>query len=86
MTQKDQVFIVNVVVIDQTWETMVSIIINQLAGVVTKLRIVAKICKYRGFHQRHHFISMAMEVQVRTSMWYWSFQQGVCPSFSTIDN
>jgi hypothetical protein len=29
---------------------------------------------------------MAMEVQVRTSMWYWSFQQGVCPSFSTIDN
>jgi hypothetical protein len=29
---------------------------------------------------------MAMEVQARTSMWYWSFQQGVCPFFSTIDN
>jgi hypothetical protein len=47
---------------------MVSIIISQLAGVATKLRIVAKICKYKGFHQRHHFISMAMEVQARTSM------------------
>jgi hypothetical protein len=27
-----------------------------------KLNAIAKICKYRGFHEGQHFIPMAMEV------------------------
>jgi hypothetical protein len=42
MTQKDQVFIVNVVVVE--------------------FSTIAKIRKYRGLHDEHHFILMAMEV------------------------
>jgi hypothetical protein len=31
-------------------------------GVVAKLNAITKIHKYRRIHERHHFISMAMEV------------------------
>jgi hypothetical protein len=27
-----------------------------------ELNAIAKVCKYRGFHEGHHFILMAMEV------------------------
>jgi len=37
-------------------------VINQLASVVVKFNNIAKICKYIGLHEGHHFISMAMEV------------------------
>jgi hypothetical protein len=37
-------------------------VINQLAGAVVKLNDIAKICKYIGLHEGHHFIPMAMEV------------------------
>jgi hypothetical protein len=37
------------------------IVINQPVGVVTKLNTIIKICKYKGIHDGHHFIPMAME-------------------------
>jgi hypothetical protein len=37
-------------------------VITRLIGAIVKLSAIAKICKYRGLHERHHFISMAMEV------------------------
>jgi hypothetical protein len=62
MTQKDWVFVANVVVIEPMWETMVSSVISQLASAVVKLNTIAKFCKYRRLHERHHFILMTMEV------------------------
>jgi hypothetical protein len=49
-------------IIDPTQETMASSVINQLIGAIAKLNAIAKIYKYRGLHERHHFIPMAMEV------------------------
>jgi len=62
MTQKDQVFVANVVVIHPTRETVVSNVINQLTNVVVEFSAITKICTYRRLHEGHHFISMAMEV------------------------
>jgi hypothetical protein len=39
-----------------------SSVISQPVGLVTKLNVIVKICKYKGLHERHHFIPMAMEV------------------------
>jgi len=41
---------------------MVSSVIIRLAGVVTKFNTIAKIRKYKKFHEEHHFIPMVMEV------------------------
>jgi hypothetical protein len=41
---------------------MTTNVINQLVGVVVELSAIAKICKYRGLHETHHFIPMAMDV------------------------
>jgi hypothetical protein len=62
MTWEDHVFVVDVVVTDLTWETMASSAINRPTCVVMKLNTIAKICKYTWLHEKHHFISMAMEV------------------------
>jgi hypothetical protein len=62
MTQKDKVFVTDVVIIDLMRETMVSSVISRPIGVVAELSVIAKIHKYRGLHGRHHFISMTMEV------------------------
>jgi hypothetical protein len=62
MTQKDQVFVANVVAINLTWETMASNVISQPASAVVKLSTIAKIRKYKGLHEMHHFILMTMEV------------------------
>jgi len=53
---------VDVVVIDLTWEMMATSVISQLASVVAKLNTITKICKYKGIHEGHQFILMAMEV------------------------
>jgi hypothetical protein len=37
-------------------------VINQQADGTMKLNAITKIHKYRGLHEDHHFISMAMEV------------------------
>jgi hypothetical protein len=36
--------------------------ITQPINALAKFNVIAKIYKYRRFHERHHFIPMAMEV------------------------
>jgi hypothetical protein len=62
MTQKNQVFVTNVVVTDSTWEIMTSSVISQPTSVIAKLNTITKIYKYKRLHEGHHFISMTMEV------------------------
>jgi hypothetical protein len=53
MTRKDQVFIVNVVVINPTWETVASSVISWIVGVVMEFSAIVKIRKYRELHCRN---------------------------------
>ncbi len=62
MICEDHVFVVDVVVTNLTWETMVTSVINQLANASVKSNTTVKIRKYGRLHKRHHFILMAMEV------------------------
>jgi len=62
MTREDQVFIVNLVVTNSTWETVASSVISQPTNAIVKLNTITKIREYRRLHVGHHFISMAMEV------------------------
>jgi len=62
MTQKDQIFVVNVMTIDSTSKTIVLSVITQLVGAIVKLSVIVKIHKYKGLYEGHHFIPMAMEV------------------------
>jgi hypothetical protein len=45
-----------------TQKTMGTSVINQLVGATAKFNTIVNICKYRGLHERHHFIPMAMKV------------------------
>jgi hypothetical protein len=54
MTHEDQVFIVDVMVATS--------VISRPEGAATKFNAIVKVCKYRGLHEKHHFIPMAMEV------------------------
>ncbi len=83
MTQKDQVFVADVMVIDLTREIVVSNVISQLISVVTKLDAIANIPKYRGLHEGHHFIPMTMEVHLGV-IWIVSSRNVLV--FSMIDN
>jgi hypothetical protein len=51
-----------VVGIDLMEETLVSNVVTQPKNAAMKLSTIVKICKYRGLHERHHFIPMTMEV------------------------
>jgi hypothetical protein len=62
MTQEDHVFVVNVVVTDPMQEKVPSSVINRPTSAATKLSTITKIYKYKGLHEGHHFILMAMEV------------------------
>jgi hypothetical protein len=62
MTQKDQVFVANVMVINPTQEIVVLNVISQPTCAIVKLGTIIKIRKYKGFHEGHHFIPRAMEV------------------------
>jgi hypothetical protein len=62
MIRKDQVFAFDVVVIDPIRKTMISNVINRSTSANAKPNTIAKIHKYKGLHERHHFISMAMKV------------------------
>jgi hypothetical protein len=62
MIRKDQIFVTDVVVIDPTQDTMVTSVISQPTSAIVELNNIVKICKYKGFHQGHHFIPMAMDV------------------------
>ncbi len=41
---------------------MASSVISRPTTTIMELNTIAKICKYKKFHEGHHFISMAMEV------------------------
>jgi hypothetical protein len=41
---------------------MITSVISQPIGAIVKLNTIRKIHKYRGFHERHHFILMALEM------------------------
>jgi hypothetical protein len=86
MIQEDQVFIVDVVVTDLMWKIVVSNVISRLVNVVTKLSAIAKICKYRGLHEGHHFILMAMEVHGTLGRDMDRFIKECVHIFSTIDD
>jgi hypothetical protein len=62
MTRKDQIFVANVMVTNSTREMVVLNVINRSVGIITKFNVILKIRKYKRLHERHHFISMAMEV------------------------
>jgi hypothetical protein len=74
-----------VAVISLTWETVATNVINQLASATTKLSTTIKIRKYKGLHEKHHFIPMAMEVHdiLKYDM---DLSFGNVLIFSTIDN
>ncbi len=50
------------VISNPTPKVMVTNVINQPIGVVVKLNVIVKICKYRRLRERHHFILMAVKV------------------------
>jgi hypothetical protein len=62
MIHEDQVFVVDVVVIDLMRETVASNVISRPWGATMELSPIAKICKCKGLHEGHHFILMALEV------------------------
>jgi hypothetical protein len=62
MTRENHVFITDVVVTDPTWEMVALNVMSWPIGEIAKLNVVVKIRKYRGLHEGHHFILMAMEV------------------------
>jgi hypothetical protein len=62
MIHEDQVFVVDVVVINSTWETVVTSVICRPIGATAKFSVIVNIRKYRRLHEGHHFISTAMEV------------------------
>jgi hypothetical protein len=62
MICEDQNFVANVVVTNSTWEMVTTSVISWPTCATTEFSINAKIRKYRRFHDRHHFIPMAMEV------------------------
>jgi hypothetical protein len=51
-----------VVVIDPTREAMATSVINRPASAIAKFNATIKIHKYRGLHEKYHFIPMAMDV------------------------
>jgi hypothetical protein len=72
-----------VVVIDLTWEIMALNVITLLAGAAMKFSAIIKICKYRGLHEGHHFIMMAMEVHPNV---IWIVSSRSVPIFSMIND
>jgi hypothetical protein len=62
MTWNDKVVIADVVVNDLMRETVASNVISWPTSAITELSAIAKICKYKGLKEGHHFIPMAMEV------------------------
>jgi hypothetical protein len=72
-----------VVVIDLIWEMMILSVINQFVGAVVKFNTIVKIRKYKELHERHHFISMTMEMHMGV---IWIVSLGSVLLFFTIDN
>ncbi len=56
-------FVINVVITNLTREMVFASVISWLVSVAMELNAIVNIHKYKGFHEGHHFILMAMEVQ-----------------------
>jgi hypothetical protein len=70
MTQKDQVFIADVVIIDPTREIVASNVISWPTCATVELNTIVKMYKYKGLHEGHHFIQMVIvtDVTVRNQL------------------
>jgi len=51
-----------VVVINPTRETVATSVISRPTSATKEFSVITKIRKYKGLHEGHHFIPMAMEV------------------------
>ncbi len=85
MTCEDQVFVIDVVVMNLTRKMVVMSVISWSTSVVLELNAIIKICKYKRIHEGHHFILMAIKVHDAPQTWYGSFLLGSVLFFSTID-
>jgi hypothetical protein len=86
MTRENQVFIVDVVVTDPTWEMVASSVINQLVSVAMKLNAITKIRKYReGFMRGTTLFQWPWRCMTHLGV-IWIVSLGSVPIFSTIDN
>jgi len=54
MTQEDQIFVVDAMVIDVTHEIVASNVISQPTCAATKFNTIVKIRKYRGLYEEHY--------------------------------
>jgi hypothetical protein len=76
VTWKDQLFIADVVVINLMHETMASNFISWTANASVEFNAIVKIHKYKGLHEGHHFMPMAMELYNTLETRYGSFHHG----------
>ncbi len=60
-------------------------VISQLTNVVAKFCAIVKICKYKGLHEGHHFILIAMDMHDAPGRDMDHFITE-CGRFSIIDN
>ncbi len=72
-------------VIDLTWENVALNVISWPTCAIAKLNTIAKIYKYRGLNEGHHFIPMTIEVQgaLRCD---WIVSLGNVPLFFLVDD
>jgi hypothetical protein len=61
MTSKNQVFVANVVVIVMTQKVVALSVISWPTSATAKFNAIVKIHNYKGLHEGHHFIPLAME-------------------------
>jgi hypothetical protein len=62
MIRDDHVFIADVMVIDMMKKMVASNLISRPKNVAIEFKASVKIRKYKGLHEKYHFIPMAMEV------------------------
>jgi hypothetical protein len=65
------------------WEIMALNVITLLACAAVKFNAIIKIHKYKGLHEGHHFILMAVEVHLGV---IWIVSSKSVPIFSMIDD
>ncbi len=58
ITNENQVFVADVIIMNLTQEMVATNVIHQITGVVAKLNTIIKIHKYRRIHEKHHFMEV----------------------------
>jgi hypothetical protein len=85
MTRKDQVFIANVVVIDLTWEMMVSSVISRPTSVAKNLVPLLRSASIEGFMKGTTLFQWSWKCTMHPCV-IWIVSLGSAPIFSMIDN